>query len=52
VIIKLNRKEWDDKRSNTTIANKVKEKLNGKTPSKIICETISLGDEVEIKIKL
>ena len=50
--IKLNRKDWDDGRTNTTIANELKKKLNGKTPKNIQCETISLGDEVEINVKL
>ena len=52
MIIKLNRKEWDDGRSNTTISRELKKRLNGETPKNIICETISLGDEVEIRIKL
>ena len=51
--ITLNRKEWNDNRTNTTIANEVKKKLNGETPKNIICQTISLSeDEVEINVKI
>ena len=53
MIIKLNRKEWNDGRTNATIVNEVKKRLNGETPKEIICETISLTDsEVEIRIKI
>ena len=52
MIIRLNRKEWDDGRSKTTIVNEVKKKLNGMTPKELKCETISLGDEVEIRVKM
>lgn len=53
MIIKLKRAEWNDGRTNTTIANEVKKRLNGKTPKNIICETLSLSDdEVEINVKL
>ena len=51
MIIKLNRKEWDDNRTNTTIANEVKKHINGNTPENLICETSIVGEYVIVNVK-
>ena len=52
MIIKLKRSDWDKGNTNTTIANAVKKKLNGETPREMRGETVSIGEEIEINVKL
>ena len=51
MIIKLKKDEWNDGRSNTTIANEVKKHLNGETPKNLQCESSMVGEYVIVNVK-